>query len=179
MALVWIPRDETAERPRTLGEIVARIDLVGIVAFGGTLSALLVFLMGLPRTDWVALAVAVALGVALVGWELRSPLPFLDLRLLARNVALTRTYLRFALAALCVYTVIYGVSQWLEAGRHLSAQTTGLLLLPMSGLSALLARPVSQRNRSGCRSSPPRCRASPPRPGCSSSPRPPRSSGSS
>jgi nicotinamidase-related amidase/MFS family permease len=146
MALAWIPRDEPAEAPHTLGEVAARIDLVGIVGFGGTLSALLVFLMGLPRTDWVALSAAVVVGAALVWWELHASLPFLDLRLLARNLALTRTYLRFALATLCVYTVIYGVSQWLEAGRHLSARETGLLLLPMSGLSALLARPVSQRN---------------------------------
>lgn len=38
------------------------------------------------------------------------------------------------------------MSQCLEAGRHLSAEATGLLLLPMSGLSAPLARPVSPRN---------------------------------
>lgn len=100
MALAWIPRDEPAERPHSLGDIGARIDLVGIVGFGGTLSALLVFLMGLPRTDWVALSVAVALGGGTRLGELRSNLPFLDLRLLARNLALTRTYLRFALAAL-------------------------------------------------------------------------------
>jgi MFS family permease len=42
--------------------------------------------------------------------------------------------------------LLYGVTQWLEAGRGISAREAGLLLLPMSAISAVLARPVSQRN---------------------------------
>jgi predicted MFS family arabinose efflux permease len=49
-------------------------------------------------------------------------------------------------AGLCVYTVLYGVTQWLQAGRGISAQETGLLLLPMSAVGAVLTRPISQRN---------------------------------
>jgi MFS family permease len=67
-------------------------------------------------------------------------------RLLATNLALSRTYLRFALTSLCIYTVLYGVSQWLEAVRGYSAQDAGLLILPMAALSAVLMRPISQRN---------------------------------
>ena len=68
------------------------------------------------------------------------------MHLLARRPALTRTYLRFALVALVAYTVLYGLAQWAEAGRGLSALDAGLLLLPMSGLSALLSQPISRRN---------------------------------
>jgi MFS family permease len=146
MALIWIPRDPRSGQPRTAREVVARIDLAGIVGFGGTLAALLVFLMGLPHPDWIALAAGIVLGAALVGWELRASGPFFDVRLLARNLALTRTYLRFAIISLCVYTVLYGVTQWLQAGRGLSALDTGLILLPMSALGGVIARPVSQRN---------------------------------
>ena len=71
------------------------------------------FLMGLPHPNWVALGVAVVAGAGLVWWELRADHPFFDVRLLATNLALTRTYLRFALATLCVYTVLYGLTQWL------------------------------------------------------------------
>ena len=46
------------------------------------------------------------LGAGLVGWELRARYPFLDVRLLAANLPLTRTYLRTALLTLCVYTVL-------------------------------------------------------------------------
>lgn len=55
-------------------------------------------------------------------------------------------YLRFAIASLCVYTVLYGLTQWLQAGRGMSSKEAGLLLLPMSAISALLARPISKHN---------------------------------
>lgn len=145
MALLWIPRDPPVG-PISVREVVTRIDLAGIVGFGGTITALLVFLLDLPRTDWIALGLAVVLGIVLVWWELRASRPFFDVRLLVTNRALTRTHLRYALGALCVYTILYGLTQWIEAGRGLSARDAGLLLLPMSGLAAVLARPVSARN---------------------------------
>jgi MFS family permease len=109
MAARWIPRDP-ANAGRTARELAARIDLAGIVGFGGTMAALLVFLMSLPSPDWIALAVAIVAGTALVTWELRASRPFFDVRLLGRNMALTRTYLRWAILGLCVYTVLYGVT---------------------------------------------------------------------
>ena len=146
MALAWVPRDPRASKRRTLREVAARIDVAGIVAFGATIAGLLVFLLSLPHPDWITLAAAVVVGAALIAWELRAGRPFFDVRLLATNRALTRTYLRFAVTMLCIYTVFYGVTQWMEAGRGLSALTAGLILLPMSLLSGLIARPVSQRN---------------------------------
>lgn len=145
MALAWIPRDPPAG-PVSAREVVTRIDLAGIAGFGGTITALLVFLLGLPGTDWTALGAAVVLGAGLVWWELRAARPFFDVRLLAANRALTRTHLRYALGALCVYVILYGLTQWIEAGRGLSPRDAGLLLLPMSGLATVLARPVSARN---------------------------------
>jgi len=146
MAFCWIPADPPVEGPRTLRQLAARLDVVGIAGFGGAIAALLVFLTGLPHVDWSVLGLAVVIGVGLVWWELRVRRPFFDVRLLAANPALTRTYLRFALAGLCVYTVLYGLTQWLQAGRSMSSEEAGLLLLPMSALSALIARPISQRN---------------------------------
>lgn len=145
MALAWIPADARGER-RTPRDIAAAIDLTGIAAFAGTLVALLVFLLSLPRADWVALGLAVVIAAFLVWWELRVARPFFDVRLLATNRALTRTYLRYAVTTLCIYTVFYGVTQWLEAGRGMSSQETGLLLLPMSAIGAALAQPLSRRN---------------------------------
>jgi MFS family permease len=146
MAVAWIPRDPRAGTRRTVREVAARIDVAGIAGFGGTIAALLVFLLSLPHPDWAALAVAVVAGAALGTWELRAGRPFFDVRLLAANRALTRTYLRFAVTMLCIYTVFYGITQWMEAGRGLSSIAVGLILLPMSVLSGLIARPVSQRN---------------------------------
>jgi MFS family permease len=116
LGALWIPRDPPVKGPAGLREVTARIDLGGIAGFAAMMTALLVFLMGLPRPDWAALGLAVAAGAGLAWWELRAARPFLDVRLLAANLALTRTYLRFAVASLCVYTVLYGITQWLQAG---------------------------------------------------------------
>ena len=110
------------------------------------MTALLVFLLSLPHPDWVALVVAVVVVGALVWWELRAATPFFDVRQLGSNLALTRTYLRATGTLLGVYTVLYGFTEWLEAGHGYSAQTAGLLLLPMGVLSAVLSRWVSTRN---------------------------------
>ena len=146
MAVSGIPRDAPVQGSRKARDIAARIDLAGIAGFGGAMTALLTFLMSLPRPDWAALGVAVVLAAGLVAWELRASHPFLDVRLLVSNLALTRTYLRWALIALCVYTVLYGITQWIQAGRGLSASETGLLLLPMTVVTALLMGPISKRN---------------------------------
>ncbi len=146
LGAAWLPRDPALASSLSARQIARRIDLTGIAAFGGAIAALLVFLDGLPHQHWVALALAAVLAIALVVWELRATPAFFDVRLLATNLALSRTYLRFALTSLCVYTVLYGVSQWLEAVRGYSAQDAGLLILPMAALSAVLIRPISQRN---------------------------------
>jgi MFS family permease len=146
MTARWIPRDLPVEGPRRAREIAARVDVPGIIGFGGTMTALLVFVMALPRPNWVALALLVVLAVPLVWWELRAATPFFDIRGLVANGALTRTYLRTALTLLGAYTVMYGVTQWLEAARGMSTEGAGLFLLPMGALSALVSRPLSRRN---------------------------------
>jgi MFS family permease len=145
LTTMWVPRDEPLER-RPLREIAARVDISGIVLFGGAMSALLVFLLSLPAPNWIPLGIAVVLGVVLVLWELRAATPFIDMRLLVSNLALTRTYLRGALTLLAFYTVLYGLTQWLEAAHGLSTQEAGLVLLPMGIVAAVVSRPISARN---------------------------------
>lgn len=145
-ALIWIPQDPAQEAPRNARDLVSRIDLVGIVGFGLAMTALLAFLFSIPAPSWITLAAAVVLFAALILWELRAPSPFIDVRLLVRNGQLTRTYLRFTLIGLCVYLVLYGVTQWLEAGRGMSALAAGLLLLPTSLISGIVVVPISRRN---------------------------------
>ena len=145
-ALIWIPRDPAQQTPKYARDVLSRIDLTGIIGFALAMTALLAFLFSLPEPNWTMLGAAVVLFVALTLWELRAKHPFVDVRLLVRNAALTRTYLRYALVALCVYVVLYGITQWLEAGRHLSALGAGLLLLPMSVISGVVVVPISRRN---------------------------------
>jgi MFS family permease len=144
--LLWIPKDAPPQGSRRPREVASRIDAIGIAGFAVAMTALLTFLFSLPTPNWVMLAVSVAAWAALVARELRARSPFFDVRLLASDLALTRTYLRFALVLLCVYVVLYGITQWLEAGRGLSAIATGLLLLPMTAISGVIIVPISRRN---------------------------------
>ena len=145
-ALTWIPRDPAQSAPRNAREVVSRIDLTGIIGFALAMTALLAFLFAIPHPNWIIAAAAVVLFASLVLWELRAKHPFVDVRLLVRNGALTRTYLRFALVGLCVYIVLYGITQWLEAARGMPALAAGLLLLPTSLISGILVVPISRRN---------------------------------
>src|SRR5207302_3355874 len=95
--LAWIPRDAPFGHARSARRIAADLDVLGILGFSTAMIALLLFLYDLPTTHWYLLGTAVAVGAALVAWELRARAPFLDVRLLATNRALTGTYLRFGL----------------------------------------------------------------------------------
>ncbi|WP_226359460.1 MFS transporter [Pseudonocardia sp. ICBG601] len=67
----------------------------------------------------------------LVVRELRTPEPFLDLRVLGGNLPLLLTFVRALLTATVSYCVLYGFTQWLEQGRGLTPATAGLVLLPI------------------------------------------------
>ena len=144
--LAWVSPDGPLQRPLRLRELARRLDVGGVAGFALAMIALLLFLFELPTAHWYLLGISVVLWIALVCWELRSETPFLDVRMLASNVALTSTYLRFGLAMLCIYVVLYGVTQWVESVRGISESQTGLLLLPMTLVSGLVISPVSRRN---------------------------------
>ena len=61
-------------------------------------------------------------------------------------MALTRTYIRYGLTLLGTYVILYGLTQWIEVARGLSAYEAGLVLIPMGVLSAVAARAVSHRH---------------------------------
>ncbi len=144
--LAWLPPDGPPERSRGVRAIASDLDVTGIGGFAAAMVALLLFLFGLPTAHWYALGLSIALWCALVAWELRARTPFLDVRLLASNRALTRTYVRYGLVLLCVYVVFYGITQWVETVRGVSETGSGLLLLPMTLVSGVVISPISRRN---------------------------------
>jgi len=115
-----------------------RIDWIGIALFSVALVGLLLFLMQLGVELLWGLGVALVVGAAFVLWELRTPQPFLDLRVLAGNGPLILTYLRTLLSATIMYTVIYTYAQWLQDGRGLSPAVTGLVMLATFGVGVLV-----------------------------------------
>lgn len=105
----WYSRPRRA-RPIEPGKLVRSFRRI-CACFAAALIALLLFLFDLPVVHWYLLAISAGLWIALVLCELRARTPFLVFRLLASNRALTSTYLRFGLVLLCVYVVLYGVTQ--------------------------------------------------------------------
>ncbi|MFI1094399.1 MFS transporter [Streptomyces sp. NPDC020917] len=141
------PRDAGAPRPATASRrVTAGLDPVGIVLFAAVLTALMLFLMRLDAPPWPLLALAAVLGAALTRWELRRTAPFLDLRMLARNRALSLTYLRHGLTYLVIYCVMYGYAQWLEEAHGMSSADAGLIMLPMS-VAAMATSLLGARTR--------------------------------
>jgi MFS family permease len=128
LGLRYLPRTPSGE-----GRVRDLVDFPGIGLFAPTLITVLVFLLE-PRADrWYLPVIAIALGGAFVLWERRADNPFIDVRLLAGNVPLMLTYVRSTLAATVSYALLYGVTQWLQDGRGLSAAMAGLVQLPVFG----------------------------------------------
>lgn len=146
LTFLWIPPDETVKVKGGFRELMSRIDAGGIFLFGTGITSLLYFLLSLSQFHWIVLGIAIMAFFCFIFWELRAVHPFIDLRLLSSNLALTRTYFRFALAGLVVYGVMYGVSQWFQAGRHLTPGQSGLALLPLAVIAPIISLPVSRRN---------------------------------
>lgn len=144
-AVAWIEPDPKRAERMSAQQIASKLDVPGILGFVAAMLTLLIFLSGLPTARWWVLALSIALWAVLVVWELRARTPFLDVRLLAANPGLANTYLRFSLTQLCVYVVLYGVTQWVEGVRGFSESAAGLLLLPMTLVSGLIITPLSRR----------------------------------
>jgi MFS family permease len=149
LAIFWVPKDAPTRRagePRP-----ERIDVLGIVLFSLALLVLLFYLMAPGIGDLWLLAVAAAVGAAFAVVELRVRRPFIDLRMLAANRAILRTYLRQSLSFMAIYAIMFGYVQWLEEGRGFSESVSGLLLLPMSavavGAAAMSGRTTGVRAR--------------------------------
>lgn len=136
LVLLWVPKDEPhAGNFARLGEDV---DLAGIGLFTIFLLSLMAFLMNLKsRPLWLALACAAIFGAALAAHSLRRRQPFIDIRMLARNLPLTVTYLRASAVMMIVYTVFYGFAQWLESAVGFSSAKAGLATLPLSAVAAV------------------------------------------
>jgi len=125
--------------------LLTALDVPGIVLFAGAVTSLLLFLSSLAAPAWWLLPVVIVLAAAMVAWERRAGRPLIDVRMLGRNRPLQRTYLRQTLVALGTYSALYGTSQWMEQSAHYSPFAVGLILLPLSGLSIIIARIVSKR----------------------------------
>ena len=126
LALAWLEPDAPREDPAPLWN---EIDAPSIILFAAGMLCAIFFSMNLTAPQWWLIALAVAFFAALIVVSLRRNDPFIDVRMLVTNGALTRTYMRSAATSLIFYVELYGFAQWLEQARGLSPATTGLVML--------------------------------------------------
>lgn len=126
-------------------EVLRKLDYPGILLFTGTLVALLLFLMDIRVATGYLLLVAIVAGIGFAFRELRCADPFIDIRVLGGNRPLLFTYARNFLGYTVSYGFIYGFTQWLEDGRHLSASTAGIVLIPMFAVAILVSSLTGRR----------------------------------
>jgi MFS family permease len=144
MALIWLPKDGPVPH-RGGRELVRALDPLGMLLFAASVIALIAVLSDVRTLAWWLIAGFVVALAALILWELRASQPFIDIRMLRRNVPLARTYLRQTIALAAAYTVLYGYVQWLEDSHGYPASVSGLIMLPMSVVAAVGAAVISRR----------------------------------
>jgi MFS family permease len=132
--------------PTTSGfQVLRKLDYAGILFFTGTLVTLLLFLMDIRPATAYLLAIAIVAGIGFAFRELRCADPFIDIRVLVGNRPLLFTYARNLLGYTVSYGFIYGFTQWLEAGRGLSASVAGIVLIPMFAVAILVSSLTGRR----------------------------------
>lgn len=151
VALRWEATGQKAARGKRAEPFAARaraflasVDAAGIVLFALFISLLLWFLLQLPNVSLLCLAGSVTAFSAFVERELSVSKPFVDLRVLSRDVSLTLNFVRAMLTMLGAYVVLYALPQWLEDACGQQPQVAGMVVLPM-GVVATLCSLVAAR----------------------------------
>lgn len=139
-----LPRQQPEPRAGE-GRLLVDLDLPGVALFSLTIVTLLLGVLSFSGTPhpWL-LAVGAVAAVALVLRERAVAAPFLDVRGLVANPALTSVLLQQALVNLVFYCTFFALPLWLERVRGYSSDQAGLFVLPVAGLGVLTV-PVAAR----------------------------------
>ncbi|RVW00214.1 MFS transporter [Rhodococcus xishaensis] len=119
-------------------QLLRKLDVVGALLLLVLISSTMLFLLSLTNdpTWWLIPLWMIALA-AFVRRERRAEEPFIDVRALTRNRALSATLARTLLTYSAFYCVYFGVPQWLQYSRGMSATQAGLTMLPVAAVGAL------------------------------------------
>lgn len=133
----------------SMRDAIHALDVAGIFSFLVAITSLMLLLVSL-RDDpvWWLLPVACAGLTLFVWWEARAPEPFFDVRALVRNRALGNTLARTLITYTCFYCVFFGIPQWLQYARGMSAIEAGMTMLPVAAVSVFATIAGSRLYRS-------------------------------
>ncbi len=139
LLILWRLRGDWAE---CQGE---RFDLTGSVLYACSLVAVMLGLSTVPDLKGVLLlSIGIAIGVIFVLYELRVPLPVLDLSLFTKNRVFAFSNLAALICYCSTYAVTFLLSLDLQLTRGFSPEQAGGILIVLPAVQALLS-PVAGR----------------------------------
>lgn len=127
--------------------VFQKTDAPGIVLFAAFLIFLLIALTQHSST-WLYAGLSMMSFVLFVLWERKQDRPFIDIKLLWYKPSLMLVYLRTLATNYTLYLFLYAMPQWIEAVKAIPPAQTGLIMLPMSLLSAISAIMLARRIKS-------------------------------
>ncbi|MBC9915083.1 MFS transporter [Chitinophaga varians] len=145
---LWLARalpDTPATVPVSIRELPQKLDIMGILLFSGMLLNLLLLLLHRSFSPGGTLLLVVLL-LLLILWERRQASPFIDVRLFVQQPSLLLVYLSAMATSYVMYLMLFSLPQWMESVKQISPARTGLLLLPMSLVSAAAGLLISRHN---------------------------------
>ncbi|MBV2197193.1 MFS transporter [Bacillus velezensis] len=139
LGMYMFPKDEKREIGGLKG-VLRQLDTIGIFLFAGAIILLLSFLLSFSTKPHYTEGVFGLLFVGLFIWrELKTEKPFIDVRLFKTHRKLSSVYIQFILLNIFFYCIFFGLPSYFQDEMHLSVQTSGLIMLFMSGMSILVS----------------------------------------
>lgn len=135
--------DFPANLPKNKKDIFQKVDGLGVIFFSLFLISIMFLLMQHVLSLTFILLAFFSI-TALIIWESKHDNPFIMVKILAQKPSLSLVYIRALLTNYILYLMIYALPQWIEGVKHISPANTGLLMMPMSIMSALVALFISK-----------------------------------
>ena len=139
--LAWfvLPKDEKRQK-LSLRELIQKMDLLGILFFSVGVIGLLLFLLSFKtRVDYVSGIIGVVF-LLLFGWhELKTKIPFIDIRLFRSNQKLTLVFMQYTVVNFIYYSLFFGMPSYFQDGLNLSVAYSGVLMLFVTGTGIITA----------------------------------------
>ncbi|RVW00216.1 MFS transporter [Rhodococcus xishaensis] len=116
-------------------QLLHSLDVVGATLTIVLIASTMLFLLSVTTAPlWWLIPVWLAALAAFIEWERQADEPFVDVRALARNRALSATLARVLFTYTGFYCVYFGVPQWLQYSRGMTATQAGLTMLPVAAV---------------------------------------------
>jgi MFS family permease len=130
-------------------KLLRALDIWGVALFLLLITATMVFSLSLSSNPiWWLLPICVLSLGSLTYRETHTAHPFIDVRALVHNRALSVTLGRTLLTYTAFYCAFFGIPQWLQAARGMGALEAGLTMAPLAAAgfcSTLLATRTYRR----------------------------------